>query len=57
MSGVVFLLPGTTVEDIAEAVRAELALELGRVDVAVSTRATPADVTVTAVLPAQADIE
>lgn len=48
MSGVVFLLPGTTVDDIAAAVapavRAALAAELARLDVPVSTRATAADV-------------
>ena len=37
-------LPVTTTEDIALAVRAELATELARVDVAVSTRATPAQI-------------
>lgn len=44
-------LPVTTDEDIADAVRAELAVELARLDVPVSTRATPADVTVTVALP------
>jgi hypothetical protein len=46
MSGVVFLLPGTTLEDITDAIRTALATELARLDVAVSTRATPEDVTV-----------
>lgn len=45
--GVFLNLPTTTTEDIAEAVRTELALELSRLDAAVSTRATPADVQVT----------
>ena len=36
-------LPVTTTEDIALAVRAELATELARVDVAVSTRAPETD--------------
>jgi hypothetical protein len=48
VSGVLFLLPGTTVADVAAAVapavRAELAAELARLDAAVSTRATPLDV-------------
>lgn len=48
MSGVLFLLPGTTVEDVAAAVapavRAELAAELARVDVPVSSRADAEDV-------------
>lgn len=41
---VVFLLPGTDVADIAAAVRAELAVELSRIDAPVSSRATPEDV-------------
>lgn len=52
MSGVVFLLPGTPVEVIAAAVRAELAPELARLDQAVSTRATPADVDTDVVIAA-----
>ncbi len=45
---VTILLPLDTISAaIADQVRVELALELARVDVAVSTRATPADVTVT----------
>ncbi len=57
MSGVLFLLPGTTVQDVARAVLAELvpatpvtgsvAERLARLDAAVSTRATKADVQVT----------
>lgn len=56
MAGIVFLLPGTTVETIADAVLARLvpatpaagtvAERLNRLDAAVTTRATPADVTV-----------
>lgn len=42
---VTILLPLTLIADtVADAVRAELALELARIDVAVSTRATPGDV-------------
>lgn len=42
---VVLLLPAASLEDVAAAVRAELAPELARLDVAVSTRATPQDTT------------
>lgn len=38
------LTPPSTVEQIAAAVRLNLAAELARLDVAVSSRATPADV-------------
>jgi hypothetical protein len=46
--GVYLNLPVTSTADIAAAVRTALAVELARVDVAVSTRATPADVQITA---------
>lgn len=58
MSGVLFLLPGTTVDDVAAAVEQRLAATLDRLDVAVSSRATPADVSVTATVapPARAEV-
>lgn len=40
----VILLPSTTTADIAQAVRDLVAVELARLDVPVSTRATPEDV-------------
>lgn len=43
--GVFLNLPVTTTEDIAEAVRAELAVELARLDVASSTRASQTSLT------------
>ena len=44
MSLVVRLPLDTLTDAVATAVRTELAVELGRVDVAISTRATPSDV-------------
>jgi hypothetical protein len=44
VSGVLFLLPGTTVADVAAAVAPAVRAELARLDAAVSTRATPLDV-------------
>ena len=57
MSGVVFLLPGTSLEDVAAAVRDAVAVELARLDVPVSTRATPADVTTTVGAPIVPTVE
>lgn len=42
--GVVLTLPALTADEVAQAVRQALAVELARLDVAVSTRAAPDDV-------------
>jgi hypothetical protein len=52
MADVVFLLPTVTPAELAAAVRVELAPELARINVAVSSRATPADVTTSVVVGA-----
>lgn len=52
MAAVVFTLPVPTAAENAAAVRAEIAAELARLDVAVSSRATAADVDVAVVVGA-----
>ncbi len=55
--GVYLNLPVTTTADIAAAVRTELALELARIDAAISTRARPVDVQVTVTAPTRGQVD